>query len=125
MKKGLMIISLLLSIFATVYGAPNGSFKISLERANKEVTSSRPRNVIRIPIYAIWNGLDNGIYLNFMDNIGNVSISVWNMSTGEIYNDFINSNVGQAILYTSGTSGEYFVQIETEYGEVYEGKFNI
>lgn len=125
MKTILMIILALSSMFSSSYGASDDVLEIMLDRSKTDEKSSRPRSVVSVPIYAIWNDMDNGIYLSFLEDIGEYSITVLNMSTAEIFHDLQDSESGHSVLFLSGNSGYHRIIIETEYGDIFEGEFNV
>lgn len=125
MKRLLIVTLLLLGLSASGSGASDTVMEILIDRSKTDVTSARPRSVVSIPIHALWNSMDNGVHLYFADDIGNLSVVVLNLSTGEVVHDFIDTADGQASLYTSGTSGLYSLSMQTEYGETFEGEFYV
>lgn len=107
---------------AIISNANSSSYIVSIKFIKHEHTTSSPRN---IPIQALYNGDDNSIYINFAHNIGNTEIIITNYSTGEVVYDSADSSNGQAVIQTSGTPGDYLLQIETESGDCYEGEFTV
>ena len=76
-----------------------------------------------MPLHCTYESADGTVYIDFMENVGRVSIAVSNLSTGETVYGTADSIDGSAVLYTSGKSGTYILQIGTESGDVYEGEF--
>ena len=58
------------------------------------------------------------------NDLGEVSLSVTNLSTGETwYDTFDSSSTPQVVTPISGSTGTYEIVYITESGEVYEGNF--
>lgn len=58
------------------------------------------------------------------NDLGEVSLSVTNLSTGETwYDTFDSASTPQVVTTISGSTGTYEIVYITESGEVYEGNF--
>lgn len=92
---------------------------------SSSTTAIRPNSSDWIPFYCTYESSDGTVCIDFMENVGRISVTVSNLSTGETICDIADSTEGSARLYTSGDSGIYTLQIKTESGEVYEGEFTL
>jgi len=78
-----------------------------------------------VPIDCKYETSDGILTITFLDDMGDVSLTVYNMTTGESIMDFIDSSLGQAELKTWGRQGNYTIQIDTERGMSYTGRFYV
>lgn len=84
------------------------------------------RNLQEEPIEAYYYGLMNIIITNVFSDLGEISLTVTNHSTGEVWYDIFDSGVQpQVVTPISGTPGWYEIVYTTAAGEVYEGSFNL
>ena len=124
MKRILTLTAALLISFWCIASAVSGRTLIIILKT-QSTTGIRPNSLESGPFYCTYESSDGAVCIDFMENVGCVSISVTNMSSGETVYDIADSSEGSAILFTSGMSGSYILQIETESGDVYEGEFSI
>lgn len=81
----------------------------------------RPRTPAFIPITGMY---DNGhVVLDFIEEIGNVSVTVANQSTGETYFEYCDSADGHFEMEITPSKGDYLLTIQTENGTTYYGNF--
>lgn len=120
---------ILLTFFATLLTffpiAAHTAEKPLLIEIKKSIPTIRPNSLDPEPFYCTYESTDGSVCIDFMENVGCVSITVTNMSSGETVYDIADSSEGSAILFTSGKPGSYILQIETESGDIYEGEFSI
>ena len=77
-----------------------------------------------LPIEATFDGLLSSIITSTSSDLGEVSLTVTNLSTGETwYDTFDSSSTPQAMTPISGASGYYEVVYVTGSGDMYEGGF--
>ena len=123
MKRLLIFLSLVLSINTlTLWSANdlvNDSKDVVLEKKKKE--KPRPRDLIQVPISCFYS--DGSLFFTFMEDLGEVEITVTNQNIGAVFFDEIDTFGGSAVLETSTASGIYQIQIETETGDIYEGEY--
>lgn len=63
--------------------------------------------------------------VRFIKDVGEVEISIRNLSSGE-YNDYtINSKIGSIVLPISGDSGDYVITFTLQNGKQFIGEFSI
>lgn len=127
-KMKTRLLSFICIMFSTVtisaFTSSNSIINIEIRRVDTS-TETSPRSFDNIPLRSLYNGFDKFIYINFAHNIGNTEIIITNYSTGEVVYDSADSSNGQAVIQTSGTPGDYLLQIETESGDCYEGEFTV
>ena len=85
---------------------------------------SDDRGVVIIPLEAYYQG--ETIFLDFTYNVGNVEVSVRNTTTGNCWSGTVNSADGMGeISITGGGVGSYTLTLVTEYGDCFNGYFNL
>ena len=78
------------------------------------------------PIHALFNGMSSTIQTTVTSDLGEIEMTVTNLSTGEAWSDSFDSGViMQTLLPISGTPGYYEIEYVTESGDVYAGEFLI
>lgn len=66
----------------------------------------------------------SSVVTTISEDLGEVTLTVTNLSTGESFCDTFNSgSTPQALTLISSTSGYYEVSYLTEFGDIYEGNF--
>ena len=82
------------------------------------------RNIEESSIESYYYGMLSGIQTTVTEDLGEVEVTVTNLSTGEAWSDSFDSGVTmQTLLPISGTSGYYEINYVTESGDVYTGEF--
>lgn len=76
-----------------------------------------------VPIICSYN--QESIIIYFYEELGDVEITLTNLTTGEEWIEAGNSTIGLISIITSGSSGEYHIVIETEDGGIYSGQYSI
>ena len=124
-KLFILITALLLPLFAFEMSADdeNAKMKIPLElspgtRLGRSLTSE--------VVECYFFGMMSTIQTIVLSDLGDVSLTVTNCSTGEVWYDIFDSAMEpQNYLPISGSAGIYEVVYITESGNVYEGTFTI
>lgn len=84
------------------------------------------RSIIKLPVVCYYYGVRNAVVTNVSPNLGDVTLTVTNTSTGEVWYDVFDSGTDpQTVLPISGTPGFYEITYITSSGDVYEGSFTI
>lgn len=84
------------------------------------------RNLQEEPIESYYYGLMNTIITNVFSDLGEISLTVTNYSTGEVWYDIFDSGVqSQVVTKISGVQGCYEIIYVTASKEVYRGLFEI
>ena len=83
----------------------------------------RPHSKAIVPFEANYNAEFTSVLVRFIKDVGEVGISIQNLSSGE-YNDYtINSKIGSIVLPISGDSGDYVITFTLQNGKQFLGKF--
>lgn len=125
MKKLIVLsLALLLPLFASDMNADEKQQKsIPLE---KQIDKQWERTVFSAPIESVYYGMLSAIVTSVTEDVGQVDISVTNLSTGEVWYDSFDSGAVQQILTPiSSSPGFYEVVYTTASGDVYEGTFEL
>ena len=126
MKKTLLIlVALLLASVSSVWSAESLEDKdIKIEKGNsKDLSTTRPRSLIEVPITCNYN---NGfLYFTFLEDLGEVEITVTYYSTGATSVCEYNTAMGSVVVSVPTTSGDYRIQLVTEDGDVYYGEYSL
>ena len=73
-----------------------------------------------------YDGMSSAIFTTVISDLGQIEMTVTNLSTGEAWSDSFDSGViMQTLLPISGTPGYYEIEYVTESGDVYTGEFLI
>lgn len=85
----------------------------------------RPHSKAFVPFEANYNKGLASVLVRFIKDVGEVEISIHDLSSGE-YNDYtINSKIGSIVLPISGDSGDYVITFTLQNGKQYIGEFSI
>lgn len=126
MKKLFILITvLLLPFFAFEMSADEekAEMKIPLK---ENIDENLIRSLVPESIECYFYGTLSTIRTSVAYDLGDVSLTVTNCSTGEVWYDFFDSAMEpQNYLPISGSDGIYEVVYITESGNVYEGSFTI
>lgn len=101
----------------------SGTTIIPIKTQQDGGTGIRPRSVQMIPITAIYSF--GAVQVNFLQNIGQATITVVNNTTGEQWFEMADSAAGGVDIHISDTQGIYAIYIELESGKIYSGDFAI
>lgn len=128
MRKSIVLFTTLVVVvsncLAASLSAKGDEIPIPLESQADEEDTSIFRGP-SIPIYAVLDPAKSIIIISFSDDIGNVSIELSNLSTGERSYYEEGSSVGGTVLSFSGCSGYYLIQFTTEGHRLYFGYFSV
>ncbi len=84
-----------------------------------------PKSTITIPIVCTLSDSGTDLELCFLDDLGFVSVTLMNLSTGEIESIVLDSQIGIVDFPFSGDAGFYRIIITTSSGRSYHGSFII
>ena len=93
------------------------------KKDSEDVPKQRPRDLIQVPIACFYS--NGSLFFTFMEDLGELEISVTNLDTGAEIIDEIDSFGGSAVLEVSESSGEYQIEITTETGDSYYGEYTL
>lgn len=98
--------------------------RVKIKKPSSEnTTGGRPRSLVDATIDCIYS--DGSLSFSFMEDMGEVKITVTNLSSGVVSADNFDSFKGSAVLVTSSLVGEYRIDIVTQNGETYYGVFDL
>ena len=93
------------------------------KKDSEDVPKQRPRDLIQVPIACFYS--NGSLFFTFMEDLGELEISVTNLDTGTEIFDEIDSFCGNALLEVPESSGEYQIEITTENGDSYYGEYTL
>ena len=94
------------------------------EGGSGEGTPSHKASV-PVPITAAYNASLSTIMVNFLFDLGYVSVEIENQTTGEYDQTVVNAQEGPMLFPISGTAGQWAITITLSVGSVYLGIFEI
>lgn len=113
---------------------PVSAFRMSAEEENAKVKiplefvpgTKLNRTLIQEQISCHYYEIMTGIVTNVSSDLGDVTLTVTNISTGEVWYDMFDSGTApQYFLPISDSDGIYEIVYTTESGAMYEGSFII
>ena len=105
------------SVYSGNVYAPNDEESIVIIPVEQSF-NHRPHSKAFVPFEANYN-------VRFIKDVGEVEISIRNLSSGE-YNDYtINSKIGSIVLPISGDFGDYVITFTLQNGKQFIGEFSI
>lgn len=78
-----------------------------------------------VPISVIYYSLNSYIAVLFLDNLGDVTITLYNLTTGATAATQVNAGIGTINIPVTLGSGYYRISFVTEGGTTYEGFFSV
>lgn len=128
MRKMIVLLAALFvaasSTFAFSVKTNDDEIPIPLECNESEMDTIIWRGPI-VPIYAAVIPAQSIISVTFINNMGDVSIEVTNLYTGDDYYYEESSQSGGALLPFSGAPGYYFIRFRVTGGTSYYGYFTV
>lgn len=123
MRKILLLMAVLLPL--SLFGMNDENEKVVMKiPLELDLEEKLNRLLIPVPIESYCYVMMNTIITNVFSDLGEISLTVTNHSTGEVWYDIFDSGVqSQAATPISGTPGWYEIVYTTATGEVYEGSF--
>ena len=125
MKKFVLILCALFFVqFSNIIRAEEQrNILIVKKKDSEDVPKQRPRDLIQVPISCFYS--EGTLFFTFMEDLGELEISVTNLDTGAEIFDEIDSFCGNALLEVPESSGEYQIEITTENGDSYYGEYTL
>lgn len=121
---GLVMVGNVQSAYAEDFEIPENQTGPIILTQEGMLDGSDDRGVVIIPLEAYYQG--ETIFLDFTHNVGNVQVSVRNMTTGTGWSGTVDSADGMGqISIANGGAGSYVLTLETAYGNRYHGTFTI
>lgn len=129
MKTKVFFFSLLMGLVMvgnvrSAYAEDDPPVKIEIPLGEGKDESYDDRSLAIIPLEAYYQG--ETIFLDFTHNVGDVEVSVRNMTTGTGWSGTVDSADGMGqISIANGGAGSYVLTLETAYGDCFIGNFNL
>ncbi len=121
---GLVMVGNVQSAYAEDFEIPENQTGPIILTQEGMLDGSDDRGVVIIPLEAYYQG--ETIFLDFTHNVGDVEVSVRNMTTGTGWSGTVDSADGMGqISIANGGAGSYVLTLETAYGDKYHGTFTI
>jgi hypothetical protein len=89
------------------------------------ITVPQPMSLEEMPISAYFDDVQSSVTTTFYQNMGYVTVTLTNETTGETSTTTVNSSLGSSTIQTSGTAGTWSILYVTPLGTTYEGEFTI
>lgn len=96
---------------------------IILEKGTEDDESKHARIPIYIPLTCYY--MQGHIYLNTLEDLGEITITITNLETGELWESIYNSDYGLISIPTSSTNGNYMVRIVASNNDSYFGYYTL
>lgn len=136
MRKPLLIVTLMLLPFwagiplysttsSDVTDIPLSGGSGGGEGGGEEGGGEGPQSMSIVPITCALSDSGTNLEFCFLDDLGFVTVTLMNLSTGEIESSVLDSQLGIVNLPFSGDSGFYRIIITTSSGGSYHGSFSI
>ncbi|MCM1150541.1 MAG: hypothetical protein NC209_08275 [Alistipes sp.] len=84
-----------------------------------------PRMPARAAIDCMYETAGESLVFDFFDDLGGVTITVTNTTTGETFFDFCSDTPGTCRTALSGDCGSYRIELEDDGGRTYTGTFEL
>lgn len=125
MKKIALILSILcMAAIGSWSGNNSPQIPIQVLQAGQE-TGINDRGLANVPICAYYEEFLSSVCLTFSQNLGDLDITITNLTDGTYADYEVDSSLGSAILPMSGNTGIYNVLIVTAGGIQYGGEFEV
>lgn len=79
----------------------------------------------QVPIQAAYYSSHSTVFVNFVYDLGYVSVEIENLTTGEYSQTTVNATQGVHPFVISGHAGIYEITFTLSNGQVYQGSFEI
>lgn len=96
---------------------------ITIVPASRADSNAPNRAPALIPITAYYDSVSDAILVCFNRDLGEVTLTVINESTGEVYVDTIEAYCSPVSISISDSEGWYYLEFELESGIQYVGEF--
>lgn len=124
-----LIVSMLIPAFSSPVGShpsDNGSCLVdTIPIIGTGNNGGGPESITTVPIVCSLSDSGTNLEFCFLDDLGFVTVTLMNLSTGEIESGVLDSQLGIVDFPFSGDSGFYRIIITTSSGGSYHGSFSI
>lgn len=84
-----------------------------------------PNSLAPVPIACEYIDDIPSLMFSFYSDLGNVTITITNLITGEIVSRVVDTQLGIVNIPISGNAGYYYISIMTSSGQYYHGQFTL
>ena len=84
-----------------------------------------PNSLALVPIACEYIDDIPSLMFSFYSDLGNVTITITNLITGEIVSRVVDTQLGIINIPISGNAGYYYISIMTSSGQNYHGQFTL
>ncbi len=88
-------------------------------------STGQPKSPTISPIYCTYSESGEILEFTFLSNLGNLTITVINTTSGETVSSTVDSSTGYECIPISGDSGYYVISIVSSGGNSYYGSFTL
>ncbi len=125
-KKLISLFLALAAIFCVVPMRGDSPPDVGREIPIKKADDNRIiRGLTEVQLSAWYNSVLMCIQTHTSTNLGQIEMTVTNLTTGETWYDIFNSAISPHLLPISGAPGLYEITYLTSFGDLYEGTFTI
>lgn len=104
----------------------NASNQLIAVQENRPAESPiRPRMPERTAIECMYEAASESLSFQFFEEMGGVTVTVVNTTTGEMFFDCCSSTPGTCRVALSGDAGAYSIFLEDDFGRTYSGSFTL
>lgn len=129
MKKVLVFILSIFCLANTATYAKTGDLaqnpSIPIIISNPVPTVPNPKSPGMSDIYCSYSEQTSCLDFTFSTNLGNLTITVVNLTSNEVVSTIVDSSLGYEALPISGDSGYYVINIVSSGGNSYYGSFTL
>lgn len=92
---------------------------------NTNIEGKTHRSPAFVPVQAYYDIQLSAVCLSFTECLGDITITVMNLSKGNVYEVYFDSNQFFCMIPISNEIGIYNIQIQLSNGVIYQGDFEI
>lgn len=123
MKKEFLLLSIIFFISAPFSKSTNDGGTVPIPVVDHNELDPIHRSII--PIEAYYIALNSSICVTFSQNLGDMDVTVTNLTTGDSDDFEIVASIGSTLLPISGDTGYYRIDFILSSGTQYYGEFEI
>lgn len=98
---------------------------VIIKKEGDKMQPTRPRMPACIAIECMYEAAGESLSFQFFEEMGSVTVTVVNTSTGEMFFDVCSSTPGSCRTALSGDAGAYTILLEDDLGRTYSGNFDL
>lgn len=118
-------VSVVLTATAREEKPSKGNTHIPIRKERLNPTPITPRMPPRVAIECMYEAASESLSFQFFEEMGGVTVTVVNTTTGEMFFDVCSSTPGSCRTALSGDAGAYAIVLEDDLGRTYSGSFTL